>query len=285
MDVLGTVCRLVATRITLQGMYLDGGPRGEILLPGRYIPTGTIPGEAFTVFVHRDSEDRLVATPETPLAVVGEFAALKVVGIAPRIGAFLGWGVGKDLLLPLREQRSPVRMGETVVVRIFVDSRTDRIVASTRLERHTDEVTALSPDDRVSLMIAWETPLGYMALINGSRLGLLYKNEISGRLAVGERRDGFVKSVRIDGKVDLTLHASGHRRAEPIGEKVLSLLAEAGGRLPYGDKSAPDEIFRVFGCSKKAFKQAIGGLFRERRIRLTDDAIELVAPLPRGPGK
>ena len=285
MDVLGTRCTLVATRVALQGVYLDGGPRGEILLPGRYVKPGSGPGDSFPVFVHRDSDDRLVATPETPLVEVGGIAALKVVSVNPRMGAFLSWGVGKDLLLPLRQQRTPVRMGDTVVVSVYVDEASDRIVATSKLDKLLSEGDALHAHQEVSLLIAWETPIGYVAVINKNRLGLLYRNELPARLKIGESRQGFVRMVRPDGKVDLTLNASGHKRAEPLGEKIMALLIEAGGRLPYGDKSAPDDIFRVFGCSKKAFKQAIGGLYRERRVELTAEAIVIFGPLAQPPEK
>ena len=284
MDVFGTRCRLMVLRLATPGVYLDGGDRGEILLPGKYVPQGTIAGEAFDVFVHRDSEDRLVATPEVPLAVVGEFAALRVVSIHPRVGAFLDWGLSKDLLLPIREQARRVRLGEVVVVFVFVDEHTDRIVATTRLNRHLDKAPpAYGERQRVSLLICGETDLGYNAIINGKHLGLLYRSELTAPLHLGQTTDGYVREVREDGKIDLSLHAAGYGRVAPLKDQILEAMVAAGGSLPFGDKSGPDEIFETFGCSKKAFKQAIGALYRDRLILMGEKQISVAESLPKGP--
>jgi predicted RNA-binding protein (virulence factor B family) len=268
---------LWVTRIATPGVYLDGCERGEILLPGRYVPPGTLVGESVEIFVHRDSEDRLVATTETPKAIVGEFAALRVVSAHPGIGAFLDWGLSKDLLLPLREQSRKVAPGEWVVAYIFVDLKTDRIVATTRLNRHLN----VAPPDYaegqpVDLLVTGRTTLGYNAIVSGAHLGLLYHNELPGPLQIGQKLDGYVRAVRPDGKIDLSINPAGYGRVAPLKEQVLEALGAAGGRLALCDSSPPERIRAAFGVSKKSFKQAIGALYRERRIAIEDGGIRLV---------
>ena len=265
------------------GVYLDGGDLGEILLPNRYVPRGTIGGEVVDVFVFCDSADRLVATTETPHATVGEFAYLRVVGFKPGVGAFLDWGLTKDLLLPIREQDDRVAVGDWVIAFIFVDEKSMRIVASTRLNRHLNRTPPEYRDGQpVSLLITGETDLGYNAIIDGAHRGLLYRTDLSGPLAVGQKHDGYVRTVRPDGKIDLSLDAAGYRRVAPLAERIIELLGEAGGRLPYGDESSPVEIREAFGASKKAFKQAIGALYRERRISIETHGIRLIDTEARG---
>jgi len=278
-SLLGKRSRLEVTRIATPGVYLDGGDRGEILLPGRYVPVGTLVGEAIEVFVHRDSEDRLVATPEVPKVMVGEFACLRVVSASPHLGAFLDWGLSKDLLLPIREQGRRVAPGDWVVVYVFVDLKTDRIVATSRLNRHLN----VAPPDYaegqpVDLLVAGRTELGYNAIVASAHLGLLYHNELPGTLRIGDRLDGYVKAVRPDGKIDLTINPAGYGRVAPLKEQILEALAESGGRLGLHDGSPPEAIRGAFGVSKKAFKQAVGALYRERLIELGDQGISLAAP-------
>jgi len=264
---LGKRSQLFVVRVATPGVYLDGGELGEILLPGCYVPPGTITGQSFEVFIHRDSEDRLVATTESPHGEVGEFAALRVVAVDPRVGAFLDWGLKKDLLLPIREQQRRVEVGQRVVVHIHVDGRSDRIVASSRLNRHLNLTPPVYRENqRVKLLVVGPTTLGYGAIIDGAHLGLLYHNELPAPIGIGERLDGYVRAVRPDGKIDLSLNATGYQRVAPVKDRILEALKQAGGRLPYGDGSSPDQIWAAFACSKKAFKQAIGALFRERRI-------------------
>jgi hypothetical protein len=268
---------LWVARIATPGVYLDGGERGEILLPGRYVPAGTLVGEAFDVFVHRDSEDRLVATTETPRAMVGEFAALRVVSSNSRIGAFLDWGLSKDLLLPIREQSRRVEPGDWVVAYIFVDVKTDRIVATTRLNRHLNVTPpAYAEGQPVELLVTGRTALGYNAIVSGAHNGLLYHNELPEPLKIGQKLDGYIRRVRPDGKIDLTLNPSGYGRVAPLKEQILEALASRGGTLPLGDGSSPQAIRDAFGVSKKAFKQAIGGLFKEHRIAIDENRIRLL---------
>ena len=276
MALLGKRNLLTIVREGPPGYFLDDGEGGEILLPGKYIPAGSQPGGTIEVFVYRDSEDRLVATTETPLAAVGDFASLKIVDISPSIGAFLDWGLDKDLLLPRREQGGFRKVGERVVVHVFLDEKSNRIVASTRLQRWFSKTPpAYARDQPAKLLIAGRTPLGYKAVVDNLYQGMLYASELSGPLDIGSSMDGFVKEVRPDGKLDLSLDRSGFARVGPITDQILEALKAAGGSLPYNDASPPDAIRTAFGISKKAFKQAIGTLYRKRLIAIVGEGIEL----------
>ncbi len=268
MAAIGQQNLLRVVREAAPGLYLDGGPLGEILLPRRYVPAGAARDDQLDVFVYRDSEDRLVATTEIPRVAVGGFAGLKVVGIHPRAGAFLDWGLSKDLLLPMREQTRRVRAGETVVAHVFLDERSGRIVASTRLDRFLDRTPpAYADGQRVRLLVAAETPLGYRTIIENAHWGLLYKSDLGAPLAIGDELTGYVRAVRPDGKIDLALSPAGYGRVAPLTHKILQMLAAGGGRSRFGDHSTPAEIQEAFGASKKAFKQALGSLLRQHRIR------------------
>jgi uncharacterized protein len=267
MALLGRRNTLPILRQAPPGYYLDGGVHGEILLPGRYIPPGAMPGGKIDVFVYRDSEDRLVATTETPLAMVGEFAFLRVISHQPAIGAFLDWGLEKDLLLPRREYAGGIHPGGRALVHVMLDERSDRIVATARLKRHLNLTPPhYTEGQAVKLIIESETPLGYKAIIDHAHTGLLYRAELAGPLAVGQMLDGFIRTVRPDGKIDLGLDPAGHRRLAPLSAQILAALKKAGGRLPLHDGSTPGEIRAALGMSKKAFKQAIGVLYRQRQI-------------------
>lgn len=260
------------------GFYLDGGSHGEILLPGSLIPAGATPGGDIEVFIYRDSEDRLVATTQKPLAQVGEFAALRVVGINPRIGIFLDWGLDKDLLLPVREQSGPLQVGELVVVQVMLDERSDRIVASARLNRRLNLTPpAYAEGQAVHLLVIGETPLGYNVIVENAHRALLYHTDLAAPLTYGASFKGYVRQVREDGKIDVALDRAGYHRIAPLTDTIVEKVRAAGGRMPFHDGSSPEEIRVSFGVSKKAFKQAIGTLFKARRlvieahgIRLTD---------------
>lgn len=268
---------LIVLHSTPHGVYLDGGEHGEILLPNRYIPKGTGLGDALDVFVYRDSEDRLVATTEQPLAMVGEFATLEVVGVNRNIGAFLNWGLLKDLLLPFREQAEPVQVGEKVVAYILVDEKTDRIIATTRLNRHLSrERPRFKPGQPVSLLVAARTPLGYNAIIEGTHMGLLYHANVGSPLHLGQKLKGFIGDIHPGGKIDLALDASGYQRVASLTDRILQALKDNGGRLPFDDDAPPEDIRSQFDSSKKAFKQALGALYRQRRIEFTHPGIALV---------
>lgn len=273
---LGKRNLLTVLRSAPPGLYLDGGTHGEILLPGKFAAGAAVGGKV-EVFVYRDSEDRLVATTEKPRAVVGEFACLRVVSINPRIGVFLDWGLGKDLFMPVREQDGPVRPDEWIIVQVMHDERSDRLIATARLNRRLNLVPPpYREGESVHLLVVGRTPLGYKLIINHAHWGLIYSNEVSAPLKIGSVVEGYVRAVRPDGKIDLALGRAGYRRVATVADQVLEKLKAAGGRMPFHDGSDPEAIRATFGVSKKAFKQAIGGLFRDRVIFIDPDGIRLV---------
>ncbi len=279
MAILGKRNTLTILRHAPPGYFLDGGSLGEILLPGRYTPTGAKVGGQISVFLYRDSEDRLVATTETPLAMVGEFAHLLVVAENPGIGAFLDWGLEKDLLLPRREYATGVHPGRRILVFVMLDERSHRIVATARLNRHLNLTPPPYAEGQpVKLIIESETPLGYKAIIESSHLGLLYRAELAAPLTIGQALTGYIRTIRPDGKIDLGLDPAGHRRLGPLSAQILTALEKAGGHLPIHDNSPPAQIRTALGMSKKAFKQAIGVLFRERRILIEPGGIRITKP-------
>jgi predicted RNA-binding protein (virulence factor B family) len=274
MATLGRRNLLTVTRSADAGAYLDAGPLGEVLLPRRYVTGSMRPGSQVDAFLYRDSEDRLVATTERPRAMVGEFACMEVRDISERAGAFLDWGLPKDLLLPFREQGKPVKLGQKVVVAVIMDGRTDRIIASARVDDHLRTgVPLYRVGQEVDALVFARTPLGYGVVVENAYRGLLFTDGAPREVRYGERLRAFVRAVRDDGKVDLGFDPAGYARVAPLGERILAALAAAGGTLPVGDHSSPEEIRARFGASKKAFKQAIGALYRERRIELGDAGI------------
>lgn len=286
MAFLGKRNQLAAVRETSAGLYLDGEELGEILLPGRYIPRDYQPGALLDVFIYRDSEDRLVATTETPFAEVGEFACLRVASVNRQVGAFLDWGLPKDLLLPFREQPSRVRVGQRVVVYVGLDDRTNRIIASARLNRH---VSHEPPDyrvgDPVNFLITGRTPLGYNAIVENTHAGLLFQHNLTEELEVGQRQKGFIRAVSSSGKIDLSLDASGYKRVGGLTVQILAALQRNDGELHLDDDSSPAEIRAAFSVSKKAFKQALGKLYRERRISFLKPGIRLLDNSAWSPGE
>jgi predicted RNA-binding protein (virulence factor B family) len=276
MALIGQYNSLRIVRAAPPGFYLDGGSHGEILLPGCYIPPGVIPGQMVDVFVCRDSEDRLIATTEKPYAVVGEFAFLRVAGVNPRVGVFLDWGLEKDLLLPMREQVKPLKVGDWLIVRVALDKKSDRIFASARLPRWLDRDMPKYPEgQRVRLLVMAATPLGYKVIVEHAHIGLVYRTDLADPLAVGQPLVGYVRAPRFDGRLDIALDRAGFHRIAPLTEQILTALNAAGGRLPYHDDSTPLQIRTAFGVSKKAFKQAIGTLYRDRRIKIEAHGIRL----------
>ncbi|MCX6923504.1 MAG: S1-like domain-containing RNA-binding protein [Verrucomicrobia bacterium] len=285
MATIGKRNTLTVLRDSTSGLYLDGDQHGEILLPNRYVPKGVVPGDRIEVFVYRDSEDRLVATTETPRATVGEVATLKVIGVNRQIGAFLDWGLAKDLLLPFREQTQPVHVGQDVVVRVYVDEKTQRIVASMKLGKDS----AVEPHNyragqQVEFLITDKTPLGFKALVEGQHPGLLYHDGISVPVTIGQKLKGFVRTLRPDGKLDLSLDQAGYRRVAPLAVRIVQALQRNGGRLGLDDDSPPEAIRHAFGSSKKAFKQALGTLYKARRIRFSKPGIALLDNTTWAPG-
>lgn len=271
---VGQHTRLLISRINATGAFLTTD-EGEVLLPGRFIPAGAEPGAAIDVFIYCDSEDRLVATTQTPKAVVGEFALLRVKDTHDTIGAFLDWGLDKDLLLPFAEQNSPVSAGDLVLVRLYLD-QSGRIAASARVDKHLRPADdALAVGDQVQLMAYASTDLGIKVIINNKYDGLLFHNELYRTPARGQMLKGYVRKIRNDGKIDVTLRKGGAQEAEDDREAILAALATRDGFLPLTDKSAPEDIAEVLGLSKKSFKKAVGGLYKEGLITMNVDGLRL----------
>ncbi len=256
------------------GVFLDGEEDGEILLPHRSAPENCEVGDELEVFIYRDSEDRLVATTEIPFAQLGEFANLRVKALE-KVGAFLDWGLPKDLLLPFSEQTRELRIGQYALVFLYLD-KSDRICGSMRLDRYIDKTPGnYEAEQEVDLIVAARTDLGFKALVNGRHWGMLYSNEVFTSLEIGQRTKGYIKSVRPDGKIDLSLQKFGHKGSDDIGEKILALLKARGGHLEINDKTAADTIYQLFGVSKKKFKMALGGLYKKRIVTIDDSGIRL----------
>ncbi|MVN77960.1 GntR family transcriptional regulator [Hymenobacter sp. HMF4947] len=272
---LGDFNDLEIAREVSIGFYLTSDD-GDLLLPEKYRPVGAHVGDVIRVFVYRDSEDRLIATTLEPLAVVDSFAALTVRDVgAP--GAFLDWGLEKDLLLPHANQRQAVRVGDRVLVYVYLDEATDRLVASAKWQQF------LSPEPfegavgaAVQVLVAEETPLGYSVIINGTHAGLLYGNEVFRPLRIGELLPGHVRLIRPDGKLDVRLGQAGYDEVESAAGLVLAALrARPDGRLPLGDKSLADDVYRRLGMSKKVFKKALGSLYKQGLVELGPEETRL----------
>lgn len=255
-----------------------GAPGDEILLPARYVPKGVSPGDVVEVFLYTDSEDRPIATTERPLAEVDEFACLRVVSVSS-MGAFLDWGLPKDLLLPFRSQLSRVRPEQRLVVRVVLDRASGRPVATAKVERFFEAPPrTLREGQAVKLLVYEETELGSKAIVDDRFGGLLYRESGDRGVGIGWSGVGYIEQIRADGKIDLTRTPGGKAGVDAACEVVVRALREAGGRLELGDQSDPEEIRRVLGLSKKAFKRAVGTLYRQRRLRIDDDSIEWNEP-------
>jgi hypothetical protein len=258
------------------GVYLDGGELDSILLPQRYVPEGCELGDWVDVFLYFDSEDLLIATTETPKVQVGRCEMLKVIDIN-NAGAFMDWGLPKDLLVPYSEQLKPMEVGYSYVVYVFHDQDSDRIAASTRLQDYlAEESVWVKPRQAVDLLIAGRTDLGYKAVINDQYLGLIFRDDAFRPLKVGERLPGFIKNIRSDGKIDLVISQGTLQGDHDLGEQIIESLRASGGISTLTDKSDPDLIYRTFKVSKKKYKQALGSLYRSKRILLSAEKIQLV---------
>ena len=258
------------------GVYLDGGNGVEILLPTRYVPKNVKPGDEVEVFIYHDNEGRLIATTARPLATVGEFQFMEVKDVN-NAGAFLEWGIMKDLLVPFKEQKMPMREGKWYLVYVRLDPVTGRIMASARIETFLNNTPIdYEQNQEVQLLVADETDLGYKVIINNQHWGLIYYNEVFQRLEKGEHLKGYIKEVREDDKIDVSLTPQGYQKVEGIAGVILEAMKTQGGYIPVHDKSDPDVIYSLFRCSKKAFKQAIGALYKQHLITLEDGGIRLV---------
>ncbi len=256
------------------GIYLDGGDLGEILLPQRYVPENCKVGDSLRVFIYLDSEDRIIATTETPYAMVGDFALLKVVSVNS-VGAFLDWGLPKDLLAPFSEQNPKMEEGRSYIVRVYVDNR-NRIAASSKLDKYLDnEPGNFRIGREVKLLICNQTDIGHKAIINSSHWGVLHYNDVFQPLKKGQKTKGFIKKVRDDNKIDLCLHKPGYEKVDDVTETILTVLKEQGGFISVTDKSSPEVIYKLFGVSKKTYKKAIGAIYKKRLITIENNGIRL----------
>ena len=257
------------------GVYLDGGNEKEILLPARYVPKNVKPGDEVEVFIYHDNEGRLIATTARPLATVGEFKFMEVKSVN-NTGAFLEWGLMKDLLVPFKEQKMPMREGRWYLVYVHLDHITGRIVASARIDKYLDNVMPeYTFNQEVNLLVADETDIGYKVIINNLHWGLVYYNEVFRRLEKGEEIKGYIKEVREDEKIDVSLVPLGYQKIEGLAGTILESLKSQGGFIAVHDKSAPEVIQSLFQCSKKSFKQAIGALYKQHLITLENGSISL----------
>ena len=273
---IGRVNTLEVVRETDNGLYLDGRELGEILMPKKFITEEVRKLGWADVLVYTDSEDRLVATTEKPFAMVGDFAFLKVVSVS-RFGAFLDWGLPKDLLVPFREQKADMVEGRSYLVCLFVDVLTKRIAASAKIDKFLDNTPPeYEPGDKVQLLIAEETDLGYKAIVNNEHWGMLYKNQIYQPLSQGLKITGYINKVRDDEKIDLLLEKPGYEKVDAISQKILDELKQNRGFMAVSDNTSPEMINALFGISKKNFKKAIGSLYKKRMITFDSDGIRLV---------
>lgn len=255
------------------GLYLDGGEEGEILLPSRYVPENYELGGDLEVFIYLDNEERLVATTLTPLVQVGQFACLEVAWVN-EYGAFLNWGLMKDLFVPFREQKMKMQVGKKYVVHAHLDDESYRIVASAKVDRYlSKEKATYEPGQEVDILIWQKTDLGFKAIIENQYSGLLYESEIFQPLRTGMTLKAYVKQVREDGKIDLILQKPGQAKVEDFSNTLLEYIREHGGRTSLNDKSPAEEIYDTFGVSKKTFKKAVGDLYKKRLVVLTEEGI------------
>ena len=275
MIALGTLNTLTVKKQVKFGYYLDGLSWGEILLPNNVAPADIVIGEPLSVFLYLDSEDQLIATTEQPKIMVGQVASLAVVA-STKVGAFLDWGLKKDLLVPFSEQQIPLKVGQHYLVYCYVDL-SNRIVASTKLDRHLHKTPVpYQTGDKVQVMISEQTDIGYKAIIEHQHWGVLYKNEVFRPLKRGERHTALITKVRDDGKIDLRLKQATYQQAQALTEKILQRLRQNDSKLALTDKSSPELIDDAFGVSKKTFKQAIGAVYKDKLIVITPAGLLLV---------
>ena len=273
---LGEYNRLTIVKTVDFGLYLDGGDEGEILLPSRYVPKDYQIGEELDVFLYLDSEERLVATTEKPLAQVGDFAYLEVAWVN-EYGAFLHWGPMKDLFCPFREQKMRMEMGESYIVFVHIDEESYRIVASAKVEHYLQkDVPPYVAGDEVDLLIWQKSDLGFKVIIDNRYQGLVYEDQVFKRIHTGDRMRGYISRVREDGKLDVTLQPTGYEQARVFSDTLLQYLKDHGGVCDLGDKSDAEVIKCRFQVSKKTFKKAVGDLYKRRLITMTEQGIRLV---------
>lgn len=258
------------------GFYMDDGGEG-ILLPKRFVPSGLQIDDTISVFVYHDSDNRLIATTQEPFAVVGDIAALKVVEVTSQ-GAFLDWGLMKDVFVPVSQQLSTMRLGGKYLVKLYIDAQTGRVAATEKIDKQvSNDILTVKEGEKVKIQVYRESEIGYVVIVNQVHQGLVYKNEVFTHLHIGQFIDeAFVKKIREDNKLDIGLGKQGGEKLADDNQKIMSLLKSHKGFLPYHDKSAPDDIYAFFGMSKKAFKMNVGMLYKLKLISIEEDGIHLI---------
>jgi len=264
------------------GLILEDGGEG-ILLPKRFVPKGARTGDKVKVFLYHDSEDRLIATTQEPKGILGDIVLLRVVSVTPH-GAFLDWGLMKDLFVPKSRQLTGMRKGGEYLVKIYLDEQTGRLAASEKIDSYlSNEHLTVKEKDLVDLIVLRRTDIGYTVIINNQHTGVLHFNEVFQDIRVGDKFKGFIKNIvpaekspSGETQIDVVAGRPGYERTEDAAGKILRLLKEHDGRLPYHDKSDPEDIYSFFGMSKKTFKMTTGRLYKERKIKITEEGIELV---------
>ena len=256
------------------GMYLDGG-EDEILLPKRYVPPGLKTGDEISVFIYHDNDGRLIATTQRPIAIVGEIAMMEVADVNTS-GAFMKWGIMKDVFVPIALQEKRMRPGDHRLVMLFIDEKTGRVTGTEKIDKYLSNYELTVKDhDPVDLVVYQKTDIGYKVIVNSRHMGVIHSNEIFRELETGEKIKGFVKHVRPDNKLDISIGSKGYTRVPEDEGKIVSLLKDNNGYLPYNDKSSPEDIYAFFGMSKKTFKMTLGALYKKRKITFTQTGTKL----------
>jgi predicted RNA-binding protein (virulence factor B family) len=272
---IGQMNQLSVVKEVEFGLYLDGGDLGEILLPKRYVPANAKVGQTLEVFIHLDSQDRLVATTDKPMAQIGEVAYLEVTDVN-RTGAFMNWGMPKDLFVPFAEQRVPMEKGRSYCVYLYMDL-SDRIAASSKLSLHLKETNDnFKSGQPVKLMVVSRSKMGYTALINGTHLGLIHNSDILQPLRMGQKMQGYIKGIRPDHKINLTLQKRGQEAQDELGMMIMAVLEANDGVSELTDKSSPEDIFKRYRVSKASYKKALGRLYKAKKIDITHEQISLL---------
>jgi predicted RNA-binding protein (virulence factor B family) len=257
------------------GMYLGEG-KDVVLLPKRFVPPGVEPGDTLKVFVYHDSENRLIATTQQPKGIVGDIVKLRVVSVTKQ-GAFMDWGLMKDLFVPKSKQLEGMRIGGDYIVKIYLDEQTGRVAATEKIEPFlSNEQLTIKERDEVDLLVYRRTDIGYVVIINNQHTGVLHFNDIYQDIQPGDYLKGYIKNIRENNKIDVGTGKIGYQRVEDEAGKVMRLLKENNGYLPYNDKSAPEDIYAFFGMSKKTFKMTTGNLYKNKKIVFTETGIKVV---------
>ncbi|RQW63549.1 CvfB family protein [Vibrio viridaestus] len=273
---IGKINKLTVTRIADFGVFLDADDFGSVLLANRWLPESVEIGDELEVFIYFDSDNQVVATTEKPIAQVGEWGLMKVEGVN-NTGAFVNWGIkGKDLLVPYSEQRGRLAEGQTKLIYVYTDKASGRIVGTTKFNKLLDKTPArYTSNQQVDLLVAERSELGFKVIINESHWGMIFPSDVFGKIFIGKKLKGYIKQVREDGKIDVSLQKVGVAKFDDLSEKILQKLEKNSGFLPLSDKSSPEAIFAEFRTSKGTFKKAIGTLYKAGKIVIEDNGIRI----------